>query len=45
MVLTWQELAQAASVEPDSTKLMQLVEQLHKALDDKDKKRLRSRAA
>ncbi len=45
MVLTWQELAQAASVEQDSTKLMELVAQLHKVFDDKDKKRLRSRAA
>jgi hypothetical protein len=42
---TWQELAQAASVEPDSQKFMHLIEQLNQALDEKDTQSLRSRAA
>jgi len=32
---TWQQFAEAASVEHDSDKLMHLIKQLHSALDEK----------
>ncbi len=35
---TWQHFAEAASVEHDSEKLMQLVEKLNGALDEQDRK-------
>ena len=33
---TWQKFAAAASVEHDSDKLMHLIQQLYRALDEKD---------
>jgi hypothetical protein len=33
---TWQKFAEAASVEQDSDKLMHLIQQLHRALDEED---------
>lgn len=35
---TWQQFAEAASVEHDSDKLMHLIQQLHSALDEEDRK-------
>jgi hypothetical protein len=35
---TWQKFAEAASVEHDSDKLMHLIQQLHTALDEEDRK-------
>jgi hypothetical protein len=35
---TWQKFAEAASVEHDSDKLMHLIQQLHSALDEEDRK-------
>jgi hypothetical protein len=35
---TWQKFAEAASVEHDSNKLMHLIQQLHSALDEEDRK-------
>jgi len=42
---TWQEIAQAASVEQDSQKFTHLIEQLNQALEEKDTQSIRSRAA
>jgi hypothetical protein len=35
---TWQKFAAAASVEHDSDKLMHLIQQLHNALDEEERK-------
>jgi hypothetical protein len=42
---TWQQFAEAASVEHDSDKLMHLIQQLHSALDEEDRKVYRRNAA
>jgi hypothetical protein len=42
---TWQKFAEAASVEQNSDRLMHLIEQLHRALDEEDRKASPSNAA